>query len=324
MKYIQLGSGIPEVSRLSLGTVFFGTTVSKQDSFKQMDAFFEKGGNFIDSARVYADWLPEGHGASEKTIGAWIKERKNRSRIVLSTKGAHPNLKTMNIARMSLAEVQSDLEDSLADLGTDYIDLYFLHRDDESRPVEEILSMLESFRKTGKIRHYGCSNWALARMEEADKVAAAKGYEGFLCDQIRYSLGDLNLDAIEDKTCIAMDKPIFAYHEKSKKAVMAYSSTCHGYFPKRLKGRAVSPSHEAVYSNDSNKKLLERLPAWEKQCRISAAALVPAYVAAQDFPSIPIVAFSSLEQLEEVIPAGDASLPRELLDEIRGIKKFTF
>jgi aryl-alcohol dehydrogenase-like predicted oxidoreductase len=230
----------------------------------------------------------------------------------------------MNIARMSLAEVQSDLEESLADLGTDYIDLYFLHRDDISRPVEEILSMLEDFRKAGKIRRYGFSNWTLARMEEADKVAAAKSYEGFLCDQIRYSLGDVNPEAIGDKTCLAMDKPIFAYHERSKKAVMAYTSTCNGYFPKKLKGKAVMPSQEAVYSNESNKKFLEKLPLWEKQYHISAAALVPAYGAAQDFPSIPVASFSSLEQLEEVLPAGDASLPRELMDEIRGIKKFTF
>ncbi|GHU67047.1 oxidoreductase [Spirochaetia bacterium] len=324
MKYIKLASDIPEVSKLSLGTVFFGTDIKKQDAFKQMDAFFEKGGNFIDSARVYADWLPGGHGASDKTVGAWQNERKNRSSIVISTKGGHPDLKTMHIARMSPAEVRSDLEESLVDLKTDYIDLYFLHRDDTSRPVEEILAMLEGFKKEGKIRHYGFSNWALARMEEADKIAAAKGYEGFLCDQIRYSLGDLNLEAIEDKTCIAMDQPIFAYHEKSKKAVMAYTSTCNGYFPKKLKGKAVSPSHEAIYRNESNKKFLERLPAWEKQYHINAAALVLAYVAAQSFPSIPIVAFSSLEQLEEVIPAGDFSFPKELMDEIRGIKKFTY
>jgi aryl-alcohol dehydrogenase-like predicted oxidoreductase len=324
MKYVKLSPDIPEVSRLCLGTGSFGTAVPKQDAFKQMDAFFENGGNFLDSARMYADWVPGGHSASEKTIGAWLKERKNRDRIAISTKGAHPDLKTMNIARMSLAELRGDLDESLRVLGTDYIDLYFLHRDDISQPVEEILSMLESFKKEGKIRHYGCSNWALARMEEADKVAAAKGYESFLCDQIRYSLGDLNLEAIEDKTCVAMDKPIFAFHGKSKKAVMAYTSTCNGYFPKKLKGKAASPSQEAIYGNESNKKFLERLPVWEKQYHISAAALVPAYVAAQSFPSIPIASFSSLEQLEEALPAGDFSFPGELMDEIRAIKKFTY
>jgi aryl-alcohol dehydrogenase-like predicted oxidoreductase len=324
MKYIKLASDVPEVSILSLGAGSFGTAVSKQDAFTQMDVFFEKGGNFLDTARVYADWVPGGHGASEKTIGAWLKERKNRSRIVISTKGAHPDLKTMNIARMSPAEVQSDLEESLVDLKTDYIDLYFLHRDDVSRPVEEILSMLEGFKKQGKIRHYGFSNWALARMEEADKIAAASGYEGFLSDQIRYSLGDFNMDAIGDKTTLTMDMPIFAYHEKSKKAVMAYTSTCNGYFPKKLKAKAVSPSQEAVYANESNKKFLERLPVWEKQYHISAAALVPAYAAAQAFPSIPLVSFSSLEQLAEVLPAGDFSFPAELMDEIKSIKTFTY
>jgi aryl-alcohol dehydrogenase-like predicted oxidoreductase len=277
----------------------------------------------VDTARVYADWVPGGHGASELTIGAWLKDRKLRDRVIISSKGAHPDLKTMHIPRMAPADVRFDLEESLRALGTDCIDLYFLHRDDPSRPVEEILAMLESFRKEGKIRHYGCSNWKLDRIREADRAAAGLGCGGFICNQIRWGLADLNTQAIPDKTIVVMDKEFYAFHRQTKKALMAYTSSCGGYFSKRLRGDHLSPSARAVYGNEPNQKLLEKLKTWERELGLPAAVLVSAYVMNQDFPALPIASFSSPAQLEEVLPAADLVLPPELLEEIRSIKQFT-
>jgi aryl-alcohol dehydrogenase-like predicted oxidoreductase len=295
--------------------------VSKEDAFRQMDSFFEKGGNFFDTARVYADWLPDGHGASEKTLGAWIKKR-SRDKAIISTKGAHPDLKTMNVPRMNKADLRSDLEDSLCALGTDYIDLYFLHRDDVSKPVEEILGNLEEFRKEGKIRYYGCSNWTLPRMREAEQAAARLGFSGFVCNQIRFGLADLTKEAVGDKTTVLMDSDFFAWHEETKKPVMAYTSSCNGYFSKKIKGAAIPPSYEQIYGNAPNFKLLEKLRQWEKDYRISTATLASAYVMAQSFPSVAISAFSSIEQLDELIAAADLNFPSKALCEIRSIKRF--
>ena len=322
MRYIKLFSNEPEVFALCLGTVLFGTTISQKEAFRQMDLFFERGGNCIDTARVYADWLPDGHGASEKTLGEWIKERKCRDKVFISTKGAHPDLKTMNIARMSHEELRSDLEESLKVLGTDYIDVYFLHRDDVSKPVEEILTILEEFKKEGKIKHYGCSNWKLPRMMEAEKAAARLGCSGFDCNQIRFGLADLNVEKIGDKTLVLMDREILSWHEKQKKPVMAYTSSCNGFFSKKLRGQSLSPSVEALYTNEANRILLQKLALWEKEYHCSAAALVLAYVMAQDFPSLPISAFSTCEQLEESIHAADIEFPREIMEEIQSIKKY--
>jgi aryl-alcohol dehydrogenase-like predicted oxidoreductase len=300
----------------------FGSGVSREDAFSQMDSFFAHGGNFFDTARVYADWLPGGHSASEKTLGAWIKERKLRDKAVISTKGACPDFKTMNIPRLSSGEVRSDLEESLEALGTDYIDLYFLHRDDVSRPVEEIFETLEAFKKEGKILRYGCSNWTLARMEEADTVAARRGLEGFICNQIQFSLGDLVVTEISDKTTVPMDQDIYTWHERTRKAVMAYTSSCNGWFSKKLLGKSVSPGQEAVYNNGPNRRLLEKLRIWETELGVSAAVLVSSYVMTQVFPSVPISSFSSVDQLEELVSAADFSLPPEALDAVREIKKF--
>jgi aryl-alcohol dehydrogenase-like predicted oxidoreductase len=319
---LKLSALGPEVSKLCLGAGGFGTGVPREEAFAQMDLFFAHGGNLIDSARVYADWIPGGHGASEKTIGAWMKERKLRDKILISTKGAHPDLKTMDVPRLSAGEIRSDVEESLKALGTGYIDLYFLHRDDSTRPVEEILNTLESVKAEGKILRYGCSNWTLGRMEAAAKTAGEKGYEGFICDQIWFSLGDLTRAGIADKTLVTMDREIYAWHERTKKAAMAYTSSCNGWFSKKLAGRPVSPAHEAIYNNAPNRKLLEKFKVWEKEFGVSAAVMVSSWVMTRNFPSVPIASFSSLAQLKELLAAADFTFPPEALKEIQEIKEF--
>jgi aryl-alcohol dehydrogenase-like predicted oxidoreductase len=188
--------------------------------------------------------------------------------------------------------------------------------------VEAILENLEGFRKEGKIRHYGCSNWKLARMAEAEKAAARLGFEGFVCDQIRFGLGDITWEGVGDKTTVPMDSDIFDQHEKTGMAVMAYTSSCNGYFSKKLNNRAVFPEHEAVYGNAPNQELLEKLKIWEKEWGVPAAVLVSSYVAAQVFPAVPISSVSSLEQLDELIRAADFDFPADMLKEIRAVKKF--
>ena len=322
MRYIKLIPHELEASSLCLGTSSFGTRITKDDAIKQMDFFFENGGNFLDTARVYGAWLPDGNGASEKTLGQWIKERECRNKVLISTKCAHPDLNNMHIPRMSKADLRSDLEESLKALGTDYIDIYFLHRDDVSKPVDEILENLEEFKKEGKIKYYGCSNWTLSRLIEAENAASHLGFTGFGCNQIRFGLADLNVNAIKDKTTVAMDSEFFTWHENTKKPAMAYTSSCNGYFSKKLAGKNVSPSIESIYNNDANQILLEKLALWEKDLGCSAAVLVSAYVMAQGFPAVSIAAFSSIAQMEEGIMAGDFVLPVQVLEEIRVIKRF--
>ncbi len=162
-------------SRLALGTDYFGSTVSRDLSMQLMDHYLEAGGNVIDTAESYARWLPRGEYQSEKVIGEWLRERRTRDQIVLSTKGAHPKLGTMEVPRLSKAEIQSDLDSSLRRLGVENIDLYWLHRDSPGYPVEEILESLEAFRKAGKIKYAGFSNWTQSRAEAARLAAERFG-----------------------------------------------------------------------------------------------------------------------------------------------------
>ena len=115
------------VSPIGLGTANFGTRLPEADCFAQLDRYTQIG-NLIDTARVYGDWTPGPRGKSEIIIGKWLASRRCRDHVFISTKGAHPRLESMNVTRLSPGDIQSDLELSLRALGTDYIDLYFLHR----------------------------------------------------------------------------------------------------------------------------------------------------------------------------------------------------
>ena len=118
------------VSVIGLGTAHYGGLIPKSLAFDQMDAYVAAGGNLIDTARVYGDFVTPRTGESEKIIGLWMEERGNRKDIFLSTKGGHPPFNRMSRSRLSPREISEDLHESLEDLRCAYVDIYFLHRDD--------------------------------------------------------------------------------------------------------------------------------------------------------------------------------------------------
>jgi aryl-alcohol dehydrogenase-like predicted oxidoreductase len=147
MKKVNVPKTDLHASTLALGTDYFGSTVDRELSMQLMDRYLEAGGNVIDTAELYASWVPGGEHQSEKVIGEWLRDRGVRDRVILSTKGAHPKLDAMDVARMSKADIQADLEGSLRRLGVERVDLYWLHRDAPGYPVEDILQSLEAFRQ---------------------------------------------------------------------------------------------------------------------------------------------------------------------------------
>ena len=171
MRTVQISGADLAPSSLCLGTVEFGSTIDRDAAFALLDAYVAAGGNFVDTAKVYGDWTPGPPSPSEKIIGEWLKARKNRSRVILATKGGHYHLDAPQIKRLKPADIVSDLDASLQHLQTDVVDLYWLHRDDPARPVAEMVETLEAQVKAGKIRYYGASNWRVDRLSEAQEVA---------------------------------------------------------------------------------------------------------------------------------------------------------
>lgn len=152
-----------DVFPLNLGGNTFGWTSDRSTSFAVLDAFTEAGGNFVDTADVYSAW-GEGHtgGESETVLGEWLAARGNRDDVVLATKvgslSQRPGLGRENVVRA--------LEESLRRLGTDRVDLYYAHRDDESVPVAEQAATFDELVRSGKVRAVGLSNYTPERLRE--------------------------------------------------------------------------------------------------------------------------------------------------------------
>jgi aryl-alcohol dehydrogenase-like predicted oxidoreductase len=313
MKYFMIDSIENNVSAVSLGLADIGAALTEQDSFRLLDAYLDLGGNFLDTARVYSDWVPGEWGRSERVLGAWLAARGCRDRVVVATKGAHPRLATMHTPRMSRAEVEEDLNLSLNALGIDTIDLYYLHRDDRAKPVAEILDVLEGFAKSGKIRRYTCSNWRADRMLEADKCAKAHGWKGFAANQIFWSMGSINSIGIPDDTCEAFNEEMRSVFASTGIVAAAYTSQAGGYFTKLDNGTAPSQS---IYNTPGNQAVYRKAKEIAIRLGITITDITLSYLLSQPIPSYAVVGCKTMEQLRETMAAADKPHPSEVLKEL--------
>ncbi|MGB3442736.1 MAG: aldo/keto reductase [Actinophytocola sp.] len=174
----ELGRTGEQVSQLSLGAMLMGTRTDEQTSFGMLDRYLDTGGSFVDTADCYAWWPAPGNtgGESETVLGRWFAARGNRDRVFLSTKGsawvADPDRyrgasEPPAYAGADPATLEKALDGSLRRLGTDHVDLYYVHVDDRATPLEETLETLAGFVRAGKVRHIGWSNvrtWRLERI----------------------------------------------------------------------------------------------------------------------------------------------------------------
>lgn len=302
------------VSVIGLGTLYLGSTVDWPTSKQILDRYVEAGGNFIDTAEVYAGWIPGGEHQSEEVIGRWLREGKGRHQIVLSTKGGHPKLQSMHVPRLSKHEIESDLNSSLARLGVDSIDIYWLHRDNPSVPVEEILLWLEMFRKAGKIKHSGFSNWTLERAEAARKAASQLGIPGFMASQNMWSLGRINLKNA-DPTWAYMDEEFIRWHVTHHCGAFPYLAQASGYF-RRLEENSLDelpPDSRvsALFDHAENRERFHRIQVLQKKSGLTVGQIVLGYLLNQPFSVFPLIGPTNVADMEESLRCADVTLSPE-------------
>jgi aryl-alcohol dehydrogenase-like predicted oxidoreductase len=310
MRYVDVVGTDLCLSVICLGTGSLGSTVAETDAFDLLDLFVELGGNFLDTAKVYADWLPGERSVSEKTIGRWLHSRDARGRVIVGTKGAHPELSAMHIPRLSRPEIISDLESSLLNLQTDAIDLYWLHRDDPARPVGEILETLHDQVVAGKVRHYGCSNWRASRIRAAQAYAAERGLRGFVADQMQWSLAQPAPSSGGESTMVVMDGELYAYHCEAGMAAVPYSSQAGGLFQKISAGMQdrLSRGARRRYEQPVNRTRMLRIQELSRETGLTVTQLVLGYLLSQPFPTIPIVGCKTRAHLLDSIAAAEVRL----------------
>lgn len=297
---ILSGSSL-KVSALSMGTVNFGSKISEEQAFAHMDRYMELGGNLLDTAHVYSDWLPGERSRAERIIGRWLKSRRPTD-MVICTKGGHFNLDTPRISRVTPADLRRDLSESLDCLQTDCIDLYMLHRDNPALPVDEIMDCLNEFVHRGQVRYLACSNWTAQRITQANAYAKSQGLSAFLVNELMWSMADINPDAIPSDY-VVMDENTIRLGQESGMSFMCYSSLAHGYFTRRYAGLPISDQLRRTYDNPHNEQLFAQLQTLPDRAAVTRESL--RFFSHQPVTAIPIVTFSSLEQLEECMHAFD-------------------
>ena len=303
-----------QVSELCLGTGNMGGGINQEESFKILDTYLDHGGNFIDTAKIYCDWLPGERSASEKTIGRWFASGGKRQKIVLATKGAHPELSSMHIPRLSPQEIVSDIQSSLQHLGTDYIDIYWLHRDDPNRPIEEIIETLHAQVTAGNIRFFAVSNWGISRIQAGIEFSRRRGISEIIASQILWNLALVDYTVI-DPTLAWMDKATWEYHRKNNFPVIPYSSQANGIFQKIASG-IISQDNIAIrtmYPFESNYRRYLEIKKVSEQMGFSITQVILAFLLSQPFPVVPIIGPNHVGQLLDSMTAAGCRLnPNQL------------
>lgn len=279
MKYVKIKHTDLMASPVVMGSAEFGTSLSVEQSFELLDAYEKMGGNIIDTACVYADWLKMGKSMSEKTIGQWFEARGNRDKFIISTKGGHHDLATLE-SRMDYDSMKEDFENSLANLKTDYIDIYWFHKDDESKTPEELIETLN--RVVGDRAGYlGASNWCYDRIKRANDHAKKNGLKPFIATQLRHSIAKLNY---EKSDIFSMTDSEYEKYSKDDMSAFCFSSQARGFYAILDKSgeAALSDFVKGELLNDYNIEVFKKLQKLAQDKNTTVAALVLAVLIADD------------------------------------------
>jgi aryl-alcohol dehydrogenase-like predicted oxidoreductase len=302
------------LSVLCLGTANYGSGYTRDQSFALLDAFAEAGGNFLDTAHVYADWLPNGHGASERTVGAWLRARGVRDEFVLATKGGHPRLETMEQSRLRPEDLARDLMESLERLGRDRVELYWLHRDDPAVPVGEIVEALNEQRAAGRVHALGASNWQPERLRAAAEYARSRGLTGFVASQVGWSLAVPNEAEGQWYDMLFMDADALRYYCASSLRVIPFSPQAGGFFAHPYD--PADPKY-ALYHSPINAGRWERVRQLADRRGVSANAVALAYLLAHPCGGVAVIGPRTLAQIADSMGAvalGLSDLERKFLE----------
>lgn len=310
------------VSQVCLGSNQFGTALDQGQAGAILDAFVEVGGNFIDTARAYGDWIPSApKGASERAIGAWLKGR-NRSDLVIATKGGMMDLRAGDWAqRVTAQHLNQDVSESLEHLGIDTIDLYWVHVDDPSQPVARIIDALVELQNAGRIKYFGLSNWAPERISEAQACARSLEVEAPVAVQPFWGLAVPNGEAAQHQGYGPYFEDGYRGLLEQGVPIVAYGAQSRGFFAKLdSQGEAgMREDVKAMFLNSSNRQRLETLRTLAKKYNASIAALTLSYMLSQPRNVFPIIGASSPGQVHEAALAASMKMSDSDLSALRGV-----
>jgi len=305
MRYTPFPPLDRELSELVFGALYLSLG-DLDASFAMLDEWSRCGGNVIDSAHGYG-FIHGAPGDAERVLGKWFAERpQERENVVLISKGAHFN---QDRNRVTAEDITSDLRDTLARIDRP-VDLYMLHRDDPTVPVEPVVDVLNEHKRDGLIRAFGASNWSTERIDQANEYAVGAGLEGFCCSSSQLSLA-AQQEPLYPGSISAGDAESRSWHERNQMPLFAWSAQAGGFFT-----GAYSPHDRSnqdmvrVYYQDANWERLRRAKALAAERGTDANAVALSWVLHQPFPTFGIIGPQTPAELQSSLAALDIVLTR--------------
>ena len=307
MKKILIADNKLEISNVCLGAMNFGSTTDKKSAYEVLDAYIDRGGNFIDTSNNYAHWAGTGD-ESETLLGEWLRDRKCRDKVIIATKVGFD--RHGEGAGLKREQIEYWCDQSLKKLGTDYIDLYYAHVDDPDTPLEETMDAFDRLIKKGKVRVLGGSNYDTWRFAEANMTAKEKGLTPYSVMQQRFTYLNVRGDAAPKYPFNEfVNRERLRYLNKHNMPLVAYSCLAKGGYeiPERM------PAENIL---GERFEFLKRMAA-EKG--VSATALVVAWLVnlyrVEGMPTvIPLFASSKVAHFLENLDGADMVLSDEELN----------
>ena len=311
MEYRSLGTSGLKVPVLCLGAMTFGEADDKsfmhkvgcdeKTSFAIMSRALERGAGFIDTADVYGQ-----DGLSERIVGAWMAETKNRDRVVLATKFRFRMGEGPNATGASRYRIVRTVEDSLRRLKTDRIDLYQIHMQDIDTPEDETLRALDDLVSAGKVLYLGASNYAAYRLTDSQWISKTEHLHRFVALQMQYSLMVRDLEREHVPVC-----------KKFGLGILPWSPLASGFLSGKYAKDQPPPAgvrlekwkeRFADYDSERGWRTIEAVKAIAKEKETTASAVSLAWLLAKPAVTSVIFGARSLQQLDDNLAAADVKL----------------
>ena len=308
MEYVKLGNTGLDVSRLCLGCMGFGDPeawvhkwlLNEEESRPVIKKALDLGINFFDTANVYS------LGKSEEILGRALKDYANRDEVVIATKVHGKMHDGPNGSGLSRKAVMSEIDKSLKRLGTDYVDLYIIHRWDYNTPIEETMEALHDIVKAGKARYIGASAMYAWQFQKALYTAEKNGWTRFVSMQ-----NHLNLIYREE------EREMIPLCREEKIALTPYSPLASGRLTRDLEEKTKRSETDQIAvskygsTEEADRIVIERLAAVAERRGIPRLHVALAWLLQKDPVTIPIIGATKLSHLEDAIPALSLKLESE-------------
>ena len=293
----RLGASDLKIAPLVLGGNVFGWTADRATSFAVLDAFVAGGGTMIDTADIYSAWVDDHQGGeSETIIGEWLRANGQRDRVLIATKvGMLPGAGGEALAP---ARIAAACEASLRRLGTDRIDLYFAHRDDEAQPQEAVAEAFARLVEAGKVRVLGASNFHAARLKSAVERARAAGLPHYQVLQPEYNLVSRH----------RFEGELQDYCVTENVGVVPYYGLASGFLTGKYRSRddlsrSVRGAKMGELLEGKGAAVLAALDSVAGETGATLAQIALAWLIAQPGVTAPIASATSARQVEELLGA---------------------